>query len=396
MTVALPILDEDEGEVTVVGRTACPEAHSADPADLARITEPPDSAHAPGDPFSPYKVLHHFDRLQRIVAGELVYPVTAEIDPSNRCGHRCQWCVSAQSHTGENVEADDFRDLVLELKQLGVCSVVLKGGGEPTIHPEINDLLGACAEVGLAVGLITNGSFPRPDTIPAILATTDWVRVSLDAASAETHRMIHGVSQFDRIANHVQQLARDAARTVIGLNFVAEPRNHHEIFAFTELARRWGADYVSIRCVFDAGVALSAEIRREMCRQAEAAKTLEDDGFRVLLGNFTDQYLDADGDQPFPFRKCLGPNLVGVIGADGEVYPCCFLRGRKDLSFGNVREQSFRQIWSGPRRQAAMEAVYRGACGHVCMGGMTSSRYNVYNEILNYLACEEKPHAEFV
>src|SRR5437763_1554464 len=54
-----------------------------------------------GDPFSPHKILAHFDRLQRVAAGEFVYPITVEIDPTNVCNHRCQWCVSMEAHTGE-------------------------------------------------------------------------------------------------------------------------------------------------------------------------------------------------------------------------------------------------------------------------------------------------------
>ncbi len=30
------------------------------------------------------------------------------------------------------------------------------------------------------------------------------------------------------------------------------------------------------------------------------------------------------------------------------------------------------------------------------MGGMTANRYNVYNQILNYLELEHKRHTEFV
>src|SRR5690349_12276911 len=33
-----------------------------------------------GDPFNPHKILNHFDRLQRLVKGELVFPITVEVD----------------------------------------------------------------------------------------------------------------------------------------------------------------------------------------------------------------------------------------------------------------------------------------------------------------------------
>jgi len=349
-----------------------------------------------GDPFNPHKVLNYFDRLAGIVAGELVWPVTVEIDPCNRCNHRCAWCVSTLSHTGEQLEFERFQVLVEELARLGVRSVVLKGGGEPGIHPAIHRMLHAAAEAGLAIGLITNGSMAQPGTLQAVLDTCEWVRISLDAARPETHRLIHGTADFGRILENVEYLAAHARRTLVGLSFVAEARNHREVGPFCSLARSLDVDYVSIRCVFDPFSPLPAVIRREMRRQAEAARRLEDERFRVLLGDFTDRYLNADPNEPFPFRRCLGPNLVGIIGADGEVYACCFLRGNKGFSFGNLGEESFERIWSGPRRQAVMARIHAGQCGHVCVGGTTSNRYNTYNEILNYLALGRKRHEEFI
>lgn len=361
------------------------------PADLAD-----DPRLGRGDPFSPHKILNHFERLRALVAGELAYPVTVEIDPSNRCNHRCAWCVSAAAHTGEELDTGRFRALLAELRRLDVRSVVIKGGGEPTVHRGINDMLAACVEHGLPVGLITNGSMPHAGTREAVLACAEWVRVSLDAACAATHRQIHGTADFRRIIDNVGFLAAHARRTLVGLNFAAEPRNCREITAFTQMARDLGVAYVSIRCVFDRSSLIPPEIRQEMRRQAAAARELETERFRVLLGNFTDRYLDADWTDPFPYRRCLGPNLVGVVGADGEVYACCFLRGRRDFSFGNLAGASFEEVWGGPRRREVMERVYRGECGHACIGGMTASRYNVYNEILNYLELEPKQHAEFI
>jgi radical SAM protein with 4Fe4S-binding SPASM domain len=182
---------------------------------------------------------------------------------------------------------------------------------------------------------------------------------------------------------------------MVGLNFVAEPRNAHEMVPFTEMGKSLGVGYVTIRCVFDPANPLPVEMRNAMRANAIAAKQLESAGFRVFLGNFTDRYLNADAAAPFPFARCMGPNLIGIVGGDGDVYACCFLRGNKAFSFGSIHDQSFTEIWNSPRRQQVMDSVYRGECGRVCAGGMTANRYNTYNEILNYLAAEEKQHSSF-
>src|SRR5688500_6963417 len=84
---------EGWGEGSVATRIALPvlAESPATPAEPARMA-PPRSEE--GDPFNPHKILNHFDRISAFVRGELVYPITVEIDPTNVCNHRCKWCVS--------------------------------------------------------------------------------------------------------------------------------------------------------------------------------------------------------------------------------------------------------------------------------------------------------------
>lgn len=388
--IALPVLESAAPSsqiIEVSSEVWAPPTPVEAPEGLARILD--------GEPFHPLKALNHFGTLSAVARGENPAPVTVEIDPSNKCNHKCDWCVSMLAHTGENLGFDRFTALVDEIKDMGSKSVVLKGGGEPTVHPRFNDMLAMLRDAGLSIGLITNGSMPRAGTREAILDQVDWVRVSLDAATPQTHESIHVSKDFSKIIENISWIAQRAERTLVGINFVAEPRNHHEIVTFTEMARDLGVAYVSLRCVFDPRSPLPEDIRDSMLEKAGLASELQTETFRVMQGNLTRAYVDADPLAPFPYERCLGPNMVGVVGAEGEVYACCFLRGNKDFSFGNINEQSFREVWDGEHRKEIMDRVYRGECGRICQGGMTHNRYNVYNQILNYMAREDKAHADF-
>lgn len=394
--LSLPLYEEAPAPQLRLADSAPPSGEPLGKIDARRPDWAPDlSAILDGQPFSEFKILNHFDRLAAVAQGRQAYPITVEIDPSNLCNHRCDWCVSIEAHTGEKIAYEDFDALVGQLQALGVQSVVLKGGGEPTVHPEIQQMLRRLKRENFGIGMITNGSMPRPGTIDAILECADWVRISLDGADAATHQAIHGTKDFNKIVENIRQLASGATRTLIGLNFVAERRNYTQIASFAAFGKSLGAAYVSIRAVFDPAHPLPEPVRRQMREGVKLAKTLEEPRFRVFTGNFSDAYIDADPNQPFPHERCLGPNLIGVVGAEGEVYACCFLRGHKDFSFGNIHDQSFKEIWDSDKRQQVMQAVYEGKCGRLCNGGMTANRYNNYNQILNYLARENKAHANF-
>ena len=38
------------------------------------------------------KILWHSDRLNKWLKGEVIYPITFEIDASNVCNEKCIWC----------------------------------------------------------------------------------------------------------------------------------------------------------------------------------------------------------------------------------------------------------------------------------------------------------------
>ncbi|MBI4614008.1 MAG: radical SAM protein [Planctomycetes bacterium] len=358
---------------------------------------------ASGDPyddganqFSPYKILNYWDRVQKLLRGERCYPITVEIDPTNLCNHACGWCVSLEAHSNRRIDFPILRERVVEMASLGVQSIVLKGGGEPTIYPEIVPLIRAIARAGLRVGLITNGSWADPAIDEAVLECVDWVRVSLDAATPETHELIHRSRDFDRILANTRSLAERAGRTTVGTNFCIHRENYREILDMGLLARDLGARYASFRTALVRNDRLEMEIVDEMERQAALVRDLQGERFKVFLCNFSRDDLLQTVEPRFKFPRCLGPNLVGVLGGDGKVYACCFLRGHAAFAMGDVGKQTFQEIWDGDRRREVMERAEQGDCGRVCLGGTTRMRYDYYNELLNYLADERKLHKEFV
>lgn len=174
---------------------------------------------------NPLKVLHHFDRLRALAAGCDVAPVTVEIDLVAYCNHHCAWCVDPW-HRPEYMPAATFERLVEELADFrvsgfGVEGIVLKGGGEPTLHPDFGHLLGMAARHGFGVGVVTNGSqlLKCADELARYAA---YVRISIDGPNADSHRLIHGSDDFAAVVAGVRRLviARGAARhPLIGLSF---------------------------------------------------------------------------------------------------------------------------------------------------------------------------------
>jgi len=86
----------------------------------------------------------------------------ASIEITEQCNHagerECPYC--DQPKSGLFMPVRQFCGLLDELVIDGIEAVAL-GGGEPTLHPALPDMLGAVREQGLRAGLTTNASNPR-------------------------------------------------------------------------------------------------------------------------------------------------------------------------------------------------------------------------------------------
>ncbi|MFJ4536630.1 radical SAM protein [Streptomyces tibetensis] len=172
----------------------------------------------PVNPFNSVKVLAHRDRLAAIMDGRLPPPVTVEIDLADGfCNHSCPHCFFATPGKKSPVffPLERAASLAEELHEAGVRALEFPGGGEPTTHPEFAGIIRAFARAGLPMGLVSNGQLAR--RVLPVLRLFEWVRVSLDAGDAATYQQAHGVDQFEAVLAAIGSLAREAARTTVGV-----------------------------------------------------------------------------------------------------------------------------------------------------------------------------------
>lgn len=73
------------------------------------------------------------------------------------CNLRCTYCDSMYALKNDNYVTMSIRDIMDKAEEIG-CPNITVTGGEPLIHPEINDLLMALCDRGYWVNVETNGS----------------------------------------------------------------------------------------------------------------------------------------------------------------------------------------------------------------------------------------------
>ncbi len=238
-------------------------------------------------------------------------PLSINLDLTTACNFACDHCIDWDI-LNSKVRHDDeaLRASLRTMTERGLKSVILIGGGEPSLYPGFPAMVEFLKELGLQVAVVSNGS--RGDRLLQIapfLRPGDWIRLSLDSGSNDVFvRMHHPASKsctLDEICSWVAKIKAVNATFQFGFSFVITWRgsargnvkvieNIQEIELAAARARASGFDYISYKPFLErtgdgSEVLDPAKTEVELpfvlarIRAAiDAARTLETPGFRVL------------------------------------------------------------------------------------------------------------------
>ena len=107
------------------------------------------------------------------------HPLLVQIIPIRRCNIDCGYC-NEYDKVSAPVPTAVMKGRIDRLHQLG-ASVVAFSGGEPMLHPDLDDLIRHIRGRGMLAGLITNGYFLVPKRIKELNAAgLDFLQISID------------------------------------------------------------------------------------------------------------------------------------------------------------------------------------------------------------------------
>ena len=106
-------------------------------------------------------------------------PVLAQIIPIRRCNLACSYC-NEFDHSSQPVPLSEMLVRVDKLAALGV-TVVTISGGEPLLHPQLEDIIRRIRYHGAIATLISNAYLLSPQRIHALNdAGLDYLQISID------------------------------------------------------------------------------------------------------------------------------------------------------------------------------------------------------------------------
>lgn len=157
---------------------------------------------------------------------------------TQHCNLRCPHCIRDDVATVQSLEPELVLRVSREARGLFGDVTVSFTGGEPTLHPAWNDIVGGLDALAIPYRFVSNGWHMRR-MMPAIDRwPPQYVRLSLSGASEAIHDAERGRGSFRRVLLAVALLT--SRRIPTGLSIVIDRRDRHEIDVAASLAEDLG------------------------------------------------------------------------------------------------------------------------------------------------------------
>ena len=297
--------------------------------------------------YTSLKALRHPDKIGLIRRGIPTGPTHVLLVLSDLCNQNCHFCsyrdptyVSSQLfhedgnyNPNRKLPREKAIEILDDCQELGAKGIQFTGGGEPTVHPDFQELVDYTSTLGLRWGLITNGvRLNRFDVSHAA-----WVRISIDAGRPETYARIRQVP-----TNHWDLALKSVQREKCGVGFIATPENWTEMYACAELVKSLGASNIRIGPQFsEQDDHLFDGFLDDMVALSEATKTLSDENFKVYSRMDKIDEIKA----PPEDSLCGYQYFTTHIGADQNLYRCCIYAYNPYGLVGTLKGKRLKDVW---------------------------------------------------
>jgi len=238
-------------------------------------------------------------------------PLSINLDLTTACNYRCDHCIDWDILNSRfKHEEQVLKDSLTTMAERGMRSVIMIGGGEPTVHPRFVSFVKHLKGLGQQIAVVSNGSNgAKLLEIAPLLDEKDWIRLSLDSGSNELFREMHKPVDknltLDAICEWIPKIKAANGKPRIGFSYIITwegaqrddadvHENVHEIYMAAERAKAAGFDYISLKPFLErtpegaevmdptgGGTTSFGAMLERIRTEVDKAKQLADDSFDV-------------------------------------------------------------------------------------------------------------------
>jgi MoaA/NifB/PqqE/SkfB family radical SAM enzyme len=260
------------------------------------------------------------------------HPLLAHIIPVRRCNLACTYCNEFDDFSNPVPTEEMFRRID-KLGSLGTAVVTISGG-EPLLHPELDEVIRRIRAHGMIAGLITNGYLLVADRIQRLSrAGLEWLQISIDNVNPDE------VSKKSlKVLDKKLQLLAEHADFHVNINSVVGSGIHHPQDALIIGKRALELGFTSTIGIIHDGSGQLQPLGEEERRIYDEMKSWEKRSF-TRINAFQDNI--AQG-LPNDWRCRAGARYL-YICEDGLVHYCSQQRGYPGVPLATYTRDDMRR-----------------------------------------------------
>ena len=339
---------------------------------------------------------YHLQRAKEILNGAIPAPSTIEIDLTDgACNQACLHCFfdSNPSKSLNIIDPDLLLTFLNEAYGHGTYAFELVGGGEPTNHPKIAQIVARIAAMSHFdhdesphIGLVTNGVLLN--RIFPVIDKIEWIRISLDTVDKDVYNKLHGISSssnhHNRVLDNIEQAVNLSGKDKIRIGYLVVPPFNHkpeQIRQAVSLANELGVKHIAFRPASLIGYETDSSNWEVVSRTIQEETQRYPDGF--VLGGTGGSWDYVLGGKQQPIGSCRTRPLVLVIKADGTIPSCILFREKLDQrsALGHLSD-GFTNVWFSESHKTSLSQIDRRTCPDVCKHFRADSALDILEENL--------------
>jgi radical SAM protein with 4Fe4S-binding SPASM domain len=160
------------------------------------------------------------------------------LETNKSCNLRCRYCYAQSGEDSAKIaDFSNLKHIILEAKELGIRSVVVIGGGEPTLHPNFRDLIAYIDSLGIIPVIFSNTVLMTKELAEFLYKHNASVMGKLDSLKPEVQDYLAGREEASKdIRKGLENLFKSGfsksagpRELRLGVSFVSNKTNLEEI-----------------------------------------------------------------------------------------------------------------------------------------------------------------------
>ena len=348
------------------------------------------------------KIFHFKEKLDTIPQStdEIAPPVHIRMKPTNVCGHNCGYCAyrSDDLQLGKDMVQKDYiprekmMEIIDDIVEMGVKAVTFSGGGDPFYYPYLLDTVKKLSTTPVKFAALTNGARLCGEVAEIFANCGAWLRISIDGWDDESYSQYRGVSigEFSKVMKNMEDFKKIDGNCFLGVSVIVDRKNALHLYEFIKKIKDVGVNSVKISpCVVSNDGVKNNEYHKPIFENVKeqvkrAIEDFVDANFEVF-----DSYHELDDKFEKDYNWCPYLQILPVIGADLNVYPCQDKAYNLDEGLiGSIKNQRFKDFWFSDKKNF-FKVNPSKVCNHHCVANGKNKL------VLEYLGAD-KGHLGFV